>query len=157
MKEILVFTDHVSKYGLYRSCLETVVTSISLRATLDEVFSHLSKKTVDVVIIDMEIPCVKKKDIKYIENLIRLGVKEVFLMVDEITDDCLTACVDYGVVIVIKKPFDPDILVSKLGLGTDLDAAEKDFDEVATCSLDSPFYNEDDTLCLEEEENEAYG
>lgn len=154
MREILVFTDDISKYGVYRSFLETGVSSVSLRATLDEVFQHISKKSVNVVIVDTEIPCIRKRDVKFLRSLVEKEI-EVFLMVDEITDECLLFCNEY-MVTVIKKPFDPDILVAKLGIGLDLDAAEKDIDQVATCSVDSPFYDGEDIICLEEND-EAYG
>jgi len=155
MKEILVFSDDISKYGIYRSFLETGVSSVSLRATLDEVFQHISKKMVNVVIVDTEIPCIRKKDVKFLRLLVEEEI-EVFLMVDEITDECLGFCNEYDLVTVIKKPFDPDILIAKLGIGSDLDAAEKDIDEVAICSVDSPFYDGEDITCLEEND-EAYG
>jgi DNA-binding NtrC family response regulator len=155
MKEILVFTDDISKYGVYRSYLETGISSVSLRATLDEVFQHISKKVVNVVIVDTDIPCTRKKDVKFIKPLVEREI-EVFLMVDEITDECLAFCGEFDLITVIKKPFDPDILVAKLGIGLDLEAAEKDIDKVAVCSLDSPFYDGEDNNCLEEND-EAYG
>lgn len=157
MKEILVFTDDISKYGVYRSYLETGVSSTSLRATLDEVFQHIAKKPVNVVIVDTEAPCVRKKDVKFLRALVEKDI-EVFLMVDEITDECLIACNKHGRVTVIKKPFDTDILVAKLGIGMDLNAAEKDIEEVAACAFDSPFYDaeEEHTQCLEEND-EAFG
>jgi DNA-binding NtrC family response regulator len=156
MKEILIFTDDISKYGVYRSYLETGVSSTSLRATLDEVFQHVAKKPVNVVIVDTEAPCVRKKDVNFLRALVEKDI-EVFLIVDEITDECLIACNKHGRVTVIKKPFDTDILVAKLGIGMDLDAAEKDIEEVAACGFDSPFYDaEEDIQCLEEND-EKYG
>ena len=155
MKEILVYTDDISKYGVYRSYLETGVSSTSLRATLDEVFQHIAKKPVNVLIVDTETPCVRKKDVRFLRPIVEKEI-EIFLVVDEITDECLAACNKHDRVTVIKKPFDIEILVAKLGIGMDLDAAEKDIDEVATCSLDSPFYDGEDTQCLEEND-EAYG
>jgi len=158
MKEILVYTDDISKYGVYRSYLETGVSSTSLRATLDEVFQHIAKKLVNVLIIDTEAPCVRKKDVKFLRAMVEREI-EVFLMVDEITDECLAACNKHDRVTVIKKPFDAEILVAKLGIGMDLDAAEKDIEQVAACSFDSPFYDpevEQDTQCLEEND-EVHG
>jgi len=158
MKEILIFTDDISKYGNYRSYLETGVSTTSLRATLNEVLDHLEKKNVDIIIVDLDIPRIKKKNLKFLE-FIRQDSIDIFLMIRDITDDALITCSEYDCITIVKKPFDPEVLMRKLGIVVDLVAAEeKNLDE-AVRDFDSPFYDNEEITYLEEDENgnQTYG
>jgi len=151
-KEILVFCDNLSRYGVYRSYLETGVSNTSLRATTDEVRQHISKKHVDAIIIDIDIPSIKKKHLGLIGELNEKGIDVVLVLgvSEDITDAGLLACLDNYEVTILKEPFDYEILVEKFQLQTRIAREEETLEERAVCDLDSPFYDNEEQVCLEE-------
>jgi len=151
-KEILVFCDNLSKYGVYRSYLETGVSNTSLRATVDEVMHHITKKNVDAIIIDIDVPSIKKKHLGLIGELNQRGIEVVLILgvSENITDASLLACLDDYDVTILKEPFDYEILFDKFQLQTKIDREEDTLEERAECDLDSPFYDNEEHICLEE-------
>jgi len=110
-KEILIYTDDSSKYGIFRETLESEGFSCSLRADLKEVLEHTKKKCSSVVIIDFDLPCVTKTNLLAIKKLTGIS-QRVIVAVNDITDDSLQICVERYGVLVLKKPFLPEDLTS---------------------------------------------
>jgi DNA-binding NtrC family response regulator len=104
MKARVLIVDHdLASRGFLRECLEKEGHSV---ATLDsglEVKPHLSKKTTNVIILNIETPGVREKDL--LLQIKKTGPSRVLLVVSERGDPFLKEAIDLGVYGFIYKPF----------------------------------------------------
>ena len=114
--EILIVTDNLDELGIYRNTLESKGFTTSFRSNVNEAVSQVARNKVSLVIIDSDIPKVKRENLGIIRRLLSLRFKKIILIVNDISDLALDDCIEQYDINVIRKPFEPEDLLSDVEL-----------------------------------------
>ena len=111
---ILIVSDNFTTCANLFEDLEANEFKICFTADFNDAMKEIkNNKKYLIVIIDMDNPIVKKKDLKHIKQFIKKGMNKIILIVNDISDNALNECLEILHTTVIKKPFDiEDFLIS---------------------------------------------
>jgi len=142
MKEILILTDDISNYGKYRSLLEDANVEISHRSSELEALRLIREKVIDLVIIDLDVPIFKMKNLNVIKHF--KYNTDVLNIVNDVSIKAIEECIKLGFEL-LRKPFKNESLLSHVNK-TIFGGSENNTDNLITiddCLDDSPFCDGD--------------
>ena len=104
MKQILIITDDVASYGLYRSLLDDGAIDISHRSSVSEAMTFTrSNYNIVLIIVNFDVPKFGKKQLSSIRKL--KNRCKIINLVSHISERVLDECMKLNIY-VIRKPLD---------------------------------------------------